>query len=132
MSTRSSSGFGAADAAGLRNISGFCTADTARTRCISRFCAADASRLAVIRGSLLRILPVLGSVSGFCAVSTASTASISSVGTASAANTHGKLRPSVHRLDNAIPIFLQETFTDGPTSGSWRNLLLSGRTGVEY
>ena len=40
------------------------------------------------------------------------------------------LRPSVHRVDNFVPIVFQKTFSDGPTSGSWRKLLSVGATGV--
>ena len=56
--------------------------------------------------------------------------------TRSTLNMHGILgvwrilRPSVHRVDNFMPTVLQKTFTDAPTSGSWRKLLSVEATGV--
>ena len=76
-----------------------CTADTGSSRSNSRFCNADTSGLAVLRGSLLWILPILtSSISGLSTSGTASTVlqvlyckyctgSISFVGTASIAST---------------------------------------------
>ena len=101
----------------------------------------DTSRLAVFRGSLLWILPVVPSISGFCTrvlpvlpglrplvllalrvLAVPKTCNMSSI--------RSVLRPSVHRVDNFVPIVFQKTFSDGPTSGSWRKLLSVGATGV--
>lgn len=111
---------------------------------------ADTSGLAVSRSSmLLWILLVLGSISAFCtAVGTATAISVTSVGTASTPSTRGIeilliyavywecepvwsiLRPFVNRFDHPIPIHLQKTWTNGPTSGSWGNLLSGEATGL--
>ena len=114
--------------------------------------------LAVFRRSVLRMPPDLQHFGvRFCGYSLClkyfgvlycgycyGSGSISSVGTARTASTRSTkilsvcavyseyevlvLGPFVHRVDKVIPLFLQKTFTDGPTSGS--KLLSVGATGV--
>ena len=57
---------------------------------------ADTSGLAVFRDSLMRIPPVLLSISGFCTAGASSTGSISSVGTA---------RTAITRTLNTCPVY---------------------------
>ena len=101
-----------------------CTADTASTRGISRFCTADTSGLAVFPGSLLLILPdkyfgVLYCgyckywqyfVRWFCECREYSQYRFT-VNMPGRLGVLGILRPSVHRVDNFMPIVWQKIFT---------------------
>ena len=82
------------------------------------------------------------SISGFCTAGAAKCWRYSYVGAINprarstkiisicAVYSENGVRPFAHRIDNFIPFFLQKSFTDGPTSGSWSKLLSGAATGV--
>ena len=128
--------------------SALCTADTSSARSIFEVLYCGRFRARSISWFVTVDTPCTSSILGFCTVGTAastSIGSISSVGqhcsycdslyqntlnmpTILGVPISSILGPSVHRVDNFMPITEQKTltFTDRPTIGRWSKLLFDG------